>query len=104
MLPKEDGSEITETDLLDSLKKIEKRIVRSKLIKKEPRIDGRALDEVRNIYVEVGSLINTHGSALFTRGETQSITAVTLGSPKQAQIIDALEGEFKDQFMLHYNL
>ena len=103
MLPKEDGSEITETDLLDSLKKIEKRIVRSKLIKKEPRIDGRALDEVRNIYVEVGSLINTHGSALFTRGETQSITAVTLGSPKQAQIIDALEGEFKDHFMLHYN-
>ena len=103
MLPKGEDSEITESDLLDSLKKVEKSFVRTKLINGEPRIDGRDLDQVRQIFVEVGPLINTHGSALFTRGETQSIATVTLGSPKQAQIIDALEGEFKDQFMLHYN-
>ena len=103
MLPNGEDSEITESDLLDSLKKVEKSFVRTKLINGEPRIDGRNLDQVRQIFVEVGSLINTHGSALFTRGETQSIATVTLGSPKQAQIIDALEGEFKDQFMLHYN-
>ena len=103
MLPKGEDSEITESDLLDSLKKVEKSFVRTKLINGEPRIDGRNLDQVRQIFVEVGPLINTHGSALFTRGETQSIATVTLGSPKQAQIIDALEGEFKDQFMLHYN-
>mgnify|MGYP001362876095 FL=1 len=103
MLPNGEDSEITESDLLDSLKKVEKSFVRTKLINGEPRIDGRNLDQVRQIFVEVGPLINTHGSALFTRGETQSIATVTLGSPKQAQIIDALEGEFKDQFMLHYN-
>ena len=103
MLPNGEDSEITESDLLDSLKKVEKSFVRTKLINGESRIDGRNLDQVRQIFVEVGSLINTHGSALFTRGETQSIATVTLGSPKQAQIIDALEGEFKDQFMLHYN-
>ena len=103
MLPNGEDSEITESDLLDSLKKVEKSLVRTKLINGEPRIDGRNLDQVRQIFVEVGPLINTHGSALFTRGETQSIATVTLGSPKQAQIIDALEGEFKDQFMLHYN-
>ena len=103
MLPNGEDSEITESDLLDSLKKVEKSFVRTKLINGESRIDGRNLDQVRQIFVEVGPLINTHGSALFTRGETQSIATVTLGSPKQAQIIDALEGEFKDQFMLHYN-
>ena len=69
----------------------------------ESRIDGRDFDEVRPIYVEAGVLNNTHGSSLFTRGETQAIVTTTLGSPKQAQLIDALEGEFKDQFMLHYN-
>ena len=94
---------ITESDLMDSLKKIEKKIVRTKLINGESRIDGRDLDEVRSIFVEVGFLQNTHGSALFTRGETQAIVTATLGSPRQAQLIDALEGEFKDQFMLHYN-
>ena len=95
--------EITESDLMDSFKKIEKKIVRTKLINGESRIDGRDLDEVRSIFVEVGFLQNTHGSALFTRGETQAIVTATLGSPRQAQLIDALEGEFKDQFMLHYN-
>ena len=91
------------SDLMDSVKKIEKKIVRTKLINGEPRIDGRDLDTVRPIFVETGVLKNTHGSALFTRGETQAVVTATLGSPRQAQLIDAIEGEFKDQFMLHYN-
>ena len=90
-------------DLLDAVKKVEKKIVRTKLINGEPRIDGRDLDTVRPLFIETGVLKNTHGSALFTRGETQAIVTSTLGSPRQAQLIDALEGEFKDQFMLHYN-
>jgi len=102
-LPKEEDSEISESDLLDAFKKIEKKIVRTRLLNGESRIDGRDLDTVRPIFVEAGLLHNTHGSALFTRGETQAIVAATLGSPRQAQLIDALEGEFKDQFMLHYN-
>ena len=102
-LAKEDDSEITESDLLDAFKKIEKKIVRTRLLNGEARIDGRDLDTVRPISVEAGLLRNTHGSALFTRGETQAIVTATLGSPRQAQLIDALEGEFKDQFMLHYN-
>jgi len=91
------------SDLMDVFKKIEKTIVRSNLIKGEPRIDGRDLDTVRPLFIEAGVLKNAHGSALFTRGETQALVAATLGSPRQAQLIDALEGEFKDQFMLHYN-
>ena len=103
MLSNDEESDITESDLLDAFKKIEKKIVRTKLLKGESRIDGRDLDTVRPIQVEAGLLHNTHGSALFTRGETQALVAATLGSPRQAQLIDALEGEFKDQFMLHYN-
>ena len=91
------------SDLMDVFKKIEKTIVRSNLIKGEPRIDGRDLDTVRPLFIEAGVLKNTHGSALFTRGETQALVTATLGSPRQAQLIDAIEGEFKDQFMLHYN-
>lgn len=102
-LSKDDDSEISESDLLDAFKKIEKKIVRTRLLNGEARIDGRDLDTVRPISVEAGLLKNTHGSALFTRGETQAIVTATLGSPRQAQLIDALEGEFKDQFMLHYN-
>ena len=102
-LPEDEDSEISESDLLDAFKKVEKKIVRTRLINGEARIDGRDLDTVRPIFVEAGLLHNTHGSALFTRGETQAIVAATLGSPRQAQLIDALEGEFKDQFMLHYN-
>jgi len=96
-------STFTESDVLDSFKGIEKKIVRSNLLNGETRIDGRNLNTVRPIHVETGTLYNTHGSALFTRGETQALVTVTLGSPRQAQLIDALEGEFKDQFMLHYN-
>ena len=103
MLPKDEEPSLTESSLYDCFKKIEKRIVREKLLKGESRIDGRNLDTVRPIHVEAGLLHNTHGSSLFTRGETQALVAATLGSPRQAQLIDALEGEFKDQFMLHYN-
>ena len=102
-LSEDEDSEISESDLLDAFKKVEKKIVRTRLLNGEARIDGRDLDTVRPIFVEAGLLHNTHGSALFTRGETQAIVAATLGSPRQAQLIDALEGEFKDQFMLHYN-
>ncbi len=102
LVTEEEGSPKS-SDLMDVFKKIEKTIVRSNLIKGEPRIDGRDLDTVRPLFIEAGVLKNTHGSALFTRGETQALVAATLGSPRQAQLIDALEGEFKDQFMLHYN-
>ena len=99
----EDEDSPKKSDLMDAVKKIEKKIVRTKLIEGEARIDGRDLDTVRPIFVETGVLKNTHGSALFTRGETQAVVTATLGSPRQAQLIDAIEGEFKDQFMLHYN-
>ena len=102
LVNEEEGSPKS-SDLMDVFKKIEKTIVRSNLIKGEPRIDGRDLDTVRPLFIEAGVLKNVHGSALFTRGETQALVAATLGSPRQAQLIDALEGEFKDQFMLHYN-
>lgn len=90
-------------DVLGAFSKIEKALVRGRIIAGEPRIDGRALDTVRPITVQTGILNRTHGSALFTRGETQAIVAATLGTGRDAQIIDALEGERKDHFMLHYN-
>ncbi|MCW8194993.1 polyribonucleotide nucleotidyltransferase [Proteobacteria bacterium 005FR1] len=82
---------------------IEKNIVRERVVNGEPRIDGRDQKTVRPIEVEVGVLPRAHGSALFTRGETQALVVATLGSVRDAQIIDALEGERKDPFMLHYN-
>ena len=87
----------------DYFKKLEKEIVRGRIIAGEPRIDGRDSKTVRAIDVEVGLLPNVHGTALFTRGETQAIATATLGAIRDAQIIDALEGERKDPFMLHYN-
>ncbi len=86
-----------------ALKKLEKNIVRQRVIKGEPRIDGRDQRTVRPINVDVGVLPRTHGSALFTRGETQAIVVTTLGTGRDAQIIDAIEGEYKEPFMLHYN-
>jgi polyribonucleotide nucleotidyltransferase len=83
--------------------KLEKNIVRGRVIKGEPRIDGRDHKTVRPIDVEVGVLPRAHGSAIFTRGETQAVVVTTLGTGRDAQIIDAIEGEFKQQFMLHYN-
>jgi polyribonucleotide nucleotidyltransferase len=90
-------------DIKDEFKSLEKRIVRQRILSGEPRIDGRDGRTVRQIACEVDVLPNAHGSSLFTRGETQAIGAVTLGSTRDAQIIDALEGERRDPFMLHYN-
>jgi len=86
-----------------ALSKLEKRIVRQRVISGEARIDGRDRTTVRPIDVKVGILPRTHGSAIFTRGETQAIVVTTLGTGRDAQIIDAIEGERKDPFMLHYN-
>jgi len=86
-----------------ALSKLEKRIVRGRVIGGEPRIDGRDTRTVRPIDVKVGVLPRAHGSAIFTRGETQAIVVTTLGTGRDAQIIDALEGERKEPFMLHYN-
>ena len=82
---------------------IEKKAVRRAIIAGEPRIDGRDTKTVRGISVEVGVLPKTHGSALFTRGETQALVTTTLGSMRDAAIIDALQGSYRDHFMLHYN-
>ena len=90
-------------DLGKAFSALEKRIVRSNVVKEKIRIDGRDSTTVRPIDVKIGVLERTHGSALFTRGETQAIVVTTLGTDRDAQIIDALEGEYKDTFMLHYN-
>ena len=95
--------EFEESDISNELKSIEKNIVRKRILEGQPRIDGRDSKTVRDINIEVGLLERTHGSALFTRGETQAIVAATLGTERYSQIIDALEGEYKDKFMLHYN-
>ena len=83
--------------------KVEKSVVREAVVSGKPRIDGRALDAVRAIECEVGVLAKTHGSSLFTRGETQAIVTATLGGMRDAQFIDALEGSRQDHFMLQYN-
>lgn len=85
------------------LKDLEKDIVRSDIIKNKKRIDGRGVSDVRNIVSEVSILPKTHGSALFTRGETQVLAVATLGTAQDMQIIDALDGDYKENFMLHYN-
>ena len=90
-------------DLSGALSKLEKNIVRQRVIKGEPRIDGRDHKTVRPINVDVGVMPRAHGSAVFTRGETQAIVVTTLGTGRDAQIIDAIEGERKEPFMLHYN-
>ncbi len=90
-------------DVAGALKKLEKTIVRQRVIKGEPRIDGRDQKTVRPIHVDVGILPRTHGSALFTRGETQAIAVTTLGTGDDEQMIDALHGNFRSNFLLHYN-
>ncbi len=85
------------------IKKLEKKIVRGRILGGLPRIDGRDTRTVRPITIRTGVLPRTHGSALFTRGETQALVVTTLGTGRDAQIIDALEGERKEPFMLHYN-
>ena len=99
-----DGEEgYSSSDVKDAFSKLEKSIVRTRIIAGEPRIDGRTTDTVRPISVHTGILPRTHGSAVFTRGETQAIVAATLGTTRDAQIIDALSGETRMAFMLHYN-
>ncbi|MEO1421076.1 MAG: polyribonucleotide nucleotidyltransferase, partial [Pseudomonadota bacterium] len=98
-----DDAEYTPEEVGGALSKLEKTIVRGRVLDGHPRIDGRDLTTVRPIASRVGVLPRTHGSALFTRGETQAIVVATLGTGRDAQIIDALEGERKENFMLHYN-
>ena len=99
----EDLDEIEMGKLMADFKKLEKDIVRGNILNNQPRIDGRDLDTVRPIFVETNVLPGAHGSALFTRGETQAIVAATLGSSRDAQRIESIEGEGTDNFMLHYN-
>ena len=101
LLDEETGA--TEEAIKATFSKLEKQTVRASIVAGNPRIDGRDTKTVRSIDVEVGVLNKAHGSALFTRGETQAVVAVALGSARDAQIIDALEGERRDPFMLHYN-
>ena len=95
--------QLEDANLGSALKKLESTVLRSTVVKDGKRIDGRALDEVRSIVCETGLLPRTHGSALFTRGETQGLVVTTLGTGDDEQIIDALHGNFRSNFMLHYN-
>ena len=92
-----------ERDIRDIIEHLEKKIVRGSILDERVRIDGRDLSTVRAISVKTGVLERAHGSALFTRGETQALVVATLGTERDAQIIDALAGEYKEPFMLHYN-
>ena len=98
-----DDAKWSEEDVKGALYRLEKSTVRNRVIAGEPRIDGRDQQTVRPIDVKVGLLPRAHGSAIFTRGETQAIVTTTLGTGRDAQIIDAIEGERKEPFMLHYN-
>lgn len=99
----EESEELTEQMVGDLTKKLESAIVRGNILETKKRIDGRGLDDVRDIRAEAGILPRTHGSALFTRGETQGLVVATLGTGEDEQIIDGLEGSYRSNFMLHYN-
>ncbi len=99
----EEDENYTDLDVNSELKNLEKRIVRTDILKNKNRIDGRGLADVRPIMCEVGILPRVHGSALFTRGETQAIVTTTLGTSDDEQKIESLEGLQKERFMLHYN-
>jgi polyribonucleotide nucleotidyltransferase len=92
-----------ENEIRGIIENLEYRIVRNAILNESKRIDGRPLDKIRPISIRTGVLPRTHGSALFTRGETQALVIATLGTARDAQIIDALAGEYKEPFMLHYN-
>ncbi|MFP4129547.1 MAG: polyribonucleotide nucleotidyltransferase [Halorhodospira sp.] len=93
----------TPGEVSEAFKALEKEIVRGRILAGEPRIDGRDNETVRPLNIQAGVLPRTHGSALFTRGETQAIVVTTLGTGRDAQVVDALEGERREPFMLHYN-
>src|SRR5581483_3165753 len=98
-----DSPKWTSEQVESVLFKLESNIVRQRILTGEPRIDGRDARTVRPISIRVGVLPRTHGSALFTRGETQALVVTTLGTTRDAQIIDGLDGERREPFMLHYN-
>ena len=103
LCPEDQESEFSVEEVKSAFAKLEKELVRNQILDGKPRIDGRDLTTVRPIDIEVGTLPRTHGSAIFTRGETQAMVVATLGTGRDAQIIDAIEGEYKEPFMLHYN-
>ncbi len=98
-----DNEDVNINDVLSQLKSVEKDIVRSDILNNEKRIDGRGLADIRPISCEVGVLPRTHGSALFTRGETQALVTTTLGMAEDEQKVESLDGLEKNRFMLHYN-
>ncbi len=98
-----EGEDISEGKIVDIFTALESQIVRSRIIAGEPRIDGRTVDTVRALDICTGVLPRTHGSAIFTRGETQALAVATLGTERDAQIIDELTGERSDHFLFHYN-
>ncbi len=100
----EETSTLEANKIKDEFFKLEAKTVRSQILNGEPRIDGRDTRTVRPITIRTGVLPRTHGSALFTRGETQALVVATLGTGKDEQIIDALQGEYNERFMLHYNM
>jgi polyribonucleotide nucleotidyltransferase len=100
---KNENSEIDENEVNKIFSHLEECIVRERILSERIRIDGRDTKTIRPISINTGILPRTHGSAVFTRGETQALVVATLGSTRDAQIIDALEGEIKEKFMLHYN-
>ncbi|SMX24521.1 polyribonucleotide nucleotidyltransferase [Boseongicola aestuarii] len=95
--------QLEDENLGSALKKLESAVLRGDVVKHGRRIDGRATDEIRDIVAETGILPRTHGSALFTRGETQGLVVTTLGTGDDEQMIDALSGTYRSNFMLHYN-
>ena len=99
----EDLDDMKMSKVMGAFKKLESDVVRKSIIENKTRIDGRDEDTVRPIYVETGILPKTHGSSLFTRGETQALVVATLGSTRDAQRIESIEGQDTDHFMLHYN-
>jgi polyribonucleotide nucleotidyltransferase len=98
-----EGARWKERQVLGACERLESRIVRGRIIDGQPRIDGRDTRTVRPIHIRTGVLPRTHGSALFTRGETQALVITTLGTERDSQIVDALGGEHREHFMLHYN-
>ena len=99
----EEEPQWSSSEIIESIEKLESHIVRSSILSGENRIDGRDSQTIRPITVETGILPRTHGSALFTRGETQALVVATLGTQRDSQIIDAIEGERKEPFIFHYN-
>ncbi|HMW48028.1 MAG TPA: polyribonucleotide nucleotidyltransferase, partial [Cellvibrionaceae bacterium] len=98
-----EGSAFSAEQVKEAFETFEYNLVRGRIVAGEPRIDGRDNKTVRGLNIEIGVLPRVHGSALFTRGETQALVAATLGSPRDAQLVEGLEGERKEGFMLHYN-